>query len=316
MNNSFVQPMLAARPVKFDFTETPAHWIYGDAFSSHLINGINLILPIGELWFCRVYNKVLPHVTDPKLRADMKGFIGQEAIHSRAHSSAQKFLHQHGFNTKEFEARIDWLFGQLLGESPFGIKTLKIKQLEKIWLVTRVGIIAAIEHFTCILGQWSLDSRGWDKADPVMADLFRWHLAEEVEHRNVAYDLFERLCQTELGFYISRQALMAAVFPLVVYFLIDAGRFLAGQDPDPAARTMARQSVIRLLWKLEKVGQKTDHVPTFSLLLHGTARWIAPRFHPETEGNTQQALDYLSKSAGVLAAQSITSVSGMQHLKH
>lgn len=302
--SNFVPPMLAARPVKFDFSQTPVHWIYNDVFSSHLINGINLILPIGELWFCRVYNKALPLITDSKLRLDVEGFIRQEAVHSRAHSGAQKFLHHHGFTTEEFEKRIDWLFGQLLGESPLGIRALKRKQLEKKWLITRVGIIAAIEHFTCILGQWSLDSQGWDEADPVMTDLFRWHLAEEVEHRNVAYDLFEHLCKTELGFYISRQTLMAAVFPLFVYLLVDAGRFLAGQDPDSAAKSMARQSVIRLIWQLEKVGHKNDHVPTFSLIIKGTLKWVLPNFHPETEGNTQQALDYLAQSAGVLDAKS------------
>lgn len=304
--NSIVQPTLVARPVKFNFSQTPTHWIYNDVFSSHLINGINLILPIGELWFCRVYNKALPLITDAQLRVDVEGFIRQEAVHSRAHSGAQKFLHQHGLKTEEFEARINWLFSQFLGENPLSLKALKIKQLEKIWLVTRVGIIAVIEHFTCVLGQWSLDSHGWDEgeADPIMADLFRWHLAEEVEHRNVAYDLFEHLCQTKLGFYISRQALMAAAFPLFIYFLADAARFLAGQDPDPSAQSMARKSVLQLIAQLEKVGQETDHVPPFSLFLRKTVGWVAPHFHPETEGNTQQALDYLAKSAGVLTAKS------------
>lgn len=301
--SDITQSLLTPRRVSFDFSQTPVQWIPGDAFSSHTINGINLILPIGELWFCRVYNKALPHITDPQLCADVQGFIRQEAIHSRAHSSAQAFLHQHGFSTEEFEGRIDWLFGQLLGEQPLGLKLQNVKPLAKTWLIARVGIIAAIEHFTCILGQWSLDSHGWDEADPVMADLFRWHLAEEVEHRTVAYDLFEHLCETELGFYACRQALMAIIFPLVIYFLLDAGRFLARQDPDPAARAMALKSIAQLLWQLEKVGHKTDHVPTFTLLVKATARWVYPRFHPITEGNTQQALAYLARSAGVLAAR-------------
>lgn len=306
--NQAIQHTLAARRVKFDFNQTPAHWIPDDAFSSHMINGINLILPIGELWFCRVYNKALPYVTDAKLRAEVEGFIRQEAIHSRAHSHATTFLHQHGFSTEEFEARINWLFGQFLGEKPFGLNFLKTKQLEKLWLVTRVGIIAAIEHFTGILGQWSLDSKGWDKADPVMTDLFRWHLAEEVEHRTVAFDLYEHLCQTELGFYLSRQALMAIIFPLFVYFIFDANRFLSGQDQDPQVKKLARKSLLQMLWQLEQVGRDTDHVPSFSLLVKATVRWIAPDFHPVTEGNTEQALAYLAQSAGVLAAQNGTAV--------
>lgn len=296
---------LAPRQVKFDFSQTPAHWIYGDVFSSHLINGINLLLPLGELWFCRVYNQALPYVTDAKLRADVQGFIRQEAIHSRAHNGAQEYLRQHGYNLDEFESRIDWLFGQLLGENPLTLKLLKRKSLEKFWLITRVGLIAAIEHFTGALGDWSLNSRGWDEAeaDPQMADLFRWHLAEEVEHRCVAFDLFQHMCKTEYGFYISRQALMAVIFPLFVYLLADGARFLAGQDSEPVSRDMARKSIFALIRQLERVGDDTDHVPTFSFMVKATLRWISPRFHPETEGDTEQALAYLSRSAGVLAAK-------------
>ena len=160
----------------------------------------------------------------------------------------------------------------------------------------------SIEHFTGILGQWAMDNKSWDKADPVMADLFRWHLAEEVEHRTVAFDLFQHLCQTELGFYVSRQALMVVIFPLFVYALTEAGRSLARQDKDRYSRWMARQNIARLLLELERVGRRTENVPTFSFLLAATVRWLSPRFHPVSEGNTEQALAYLARSPAARAA--------------
>ncbi|WP_261994278.1 metal-dependent hydrolase, partial [Streptomyces sp. t39] len=45
------------------------------------------------------------------------------------------------------------------------------------------------------LGDWVLNADGLDRAgaDPVMLDLLRWHGAEEVEHRSVAYDLLRHL---------------------------------------------------------------------------------------------------------------------------
>jgi predicted metal-dependent hydrolase len=301
--SSSVRHPLKARRVQFDFGQTPLHWIPDDPFASHVINGINLLLPAGELWFCRVYNKALPLVTDPILRADVEGFIRQEAIHSRAHSNAEeKFLKAHGLETNEFRARAEWLFNNVLGDAPFGITALQNTVLEKRWLIFRVGIIAAIEHFTGILGQWAMDNKSWDKADPVMADLFRWHLAEEVEHRTVAFDMFEHLCETQLGFYVSRQALMALVFPVFVYALAEGGRSLAKQDKDRYSRWMARQNLVRVLLELERVGRKTENVPTFSFLVAATVRWISPKFHPITEGNTQQALDYLARSPAAMAA--------------
>lgn len=292
---------LKARRVEFDLSNSPLHWIPGDPVASHLINGINLVLPAGELWFCRVYNKALPFVTDDTLREEVEGFIRQEASHAMAHRKGEKWLQAHGLDTDAVRERADWLFVQFLGEAPFGQPWLQRRSLEKTWLVARVGLIAAIEHFTGLLGDWCMNSKGWDSADPVVADLFRWHLAEEVEHRTVAYDLFEHLCRTQLGFYISRQALMAIVFPLFLYIVTESGRSLARQDPDPESQKMARKTVLRMLWELQRIGKRSDTVPTFTFLLDRTVRWASPKFHPITEGDTQQALAYIARSPAAQA---------------
>lgn len=52
------------------------------------MNVLHMLLPSGELWFCRLYNKALPLVSDARLRDDVQGFIRQEAMHSRAHDGA------------------------------------------------------------------------------------------------------------------------------------------------------------------------------------------------------------------------------------
>ena len=301
--NSPVRHQLKARRVQFDFDATPLHWLKDDPFSTHIINGIHLLLPAGELWFCRVYNQALPLVTDDQLRADVEGFIRQEAVHSRAHSKAQLYLERHGLSVDEYVQRVEWLFGTFLGEAPFGMKFLQRKAIQKQWLVLRVGLIAAIEHFTGVLGQWAMDNDTWEEnGDPAMVDLFKWHLAEEVEHRTVAFDLFEHLCKTQLGFYVSRQALMAIVFPLFIYFISEGGRSLARQDPDPSVRKMGRTLIPQLLMQLEQTGKRTENVPTFTFLINATLRWLSPRFHPIHEGDTEQALAYLARSPAAKAA--------------
>lgn len=297
---------LQPRRVRFDLSHTPLHWIPGDPVATHTINGIHMLLPAGELWFCRVYNKALPLITDARLREDVQGFVRQEAIHARVHQGAQDYLQQHNLSTEAYVERANLLFGKLLGDAPLGLPALQLKMLEKHWLVLRVGIIAAIEHFTGMLGQWCMDNKSWDRADPVMADLFRWHLAEEVEHRTVAFDLFEHLCQTQLGFYVSRQVIMAAVFPLFLHFIADGFRELAKQDySDRAIRRLARRSLPRLLLELERTGRRTENVPTFTFLVAGTLRWLSPVFHPVTEGDTEQALAYLARSPAAQAAASL-----------
>ncbi|WP_109439944.1 metal-dependent hydrolase [Acinetobacter haemolyticus] len=301
MNATAHHHKLVARFVRFDFSNSPVQWIPNDPVCSHLINGINLILPAGEFWFCRVYNEALPYVNDPILSDDVKGFIRQEATHARAHQGAQEFLRQHGYDLEPAFKKINWIFGVFLGESPLGIKALAIQPLEHFWLITRVGVVAAIEHFTGVLGQWCMDNKSWDKADPVIADMFRWHLAEEVEHRCVAYDLFKSMLPNPILFYLYRQFLMALVFPIFIYVLADVGRHLGRQDPDQSVKKIANKGLIALLATYHKQAKATDNGPTLTFLVKATIRWISPKFHPESEGNTQQALDYLARSLAVKA---------------
>lgn len=92
---------LKQRNVKFDWSETPIDWIPNEPYASYFINEINLILPAGEFWFCRLYNKALPLVTDEKLKEDVRGFIKQEAMHARGHSSAtEEYLAARGIKTE------------------------------------------------------------------------------------------------------------------------------------------------------------------------------------------------------------------------
>lgn len=300
---------ITPRAVDFNFDQSSIHWIPNDPFSSHTYNAINLLLPAGEFWFCRIFNKALPLIQDETLKIDVKAFIKQEAIHARAHIVGQKFMQNHDYDLEKGLKTAETIFGQLLADRPFGLSIFNYKWVESHWLIARVGIIAAIEHFTGVIGQWTLDhSSNWHKnnANPEMSDLFRWHLAEEVEHRNVAFDLFHHLLQNKFSFYISRQVLMAAVFPIFMYLMVDIGRSLARQDSLEDMQKLAKSNVFKMLWELQRTGRRTGNVPTFTFLAKSVLRWVSPSYHPETEGNTAQALAYFEISPAVRAAQVTT----------
>ena len=80
------------RKVKFEWQDSPIDWIPNHPFASYFINEINMILPAGEFWFCRLYNKVLPQISDEKLKQDVQAFIRQEAMHAQVHNSAKEIL--------------------------------------------------------------------------------------------------------------------------------------------------------------------------------------------------------------------------------
>ncbi|VFT11716.1 hydrolase [Pseudomonas aeruginosa] len=220
---------LVQRKVRFDFSDTPLHWVPGEAEASQVMNVLHMLLPSGELWFCRLYNKALPLVSDARLRDDVQGFIRQEAMHSRAHDGAiQRYLSRFDIDSKPFTDKMDFLFERLLCDYPLGQNSLT-RALDGWWLRQRCAIIAAVEHFTCVLGKWVLEARELDRrgSDPVMLDLLRWHGAEEVEHRSVAHDLHVHLG----GSFVTRQLTMLLVIAILVYLLADGTRTLLDQDP-------------------------------------------------------------------------------------
>ena len=288
------QPLIP-RKVQFDWSQTPLEWIPGQPFASHFINEINLLLPAGEFWFCKLYNKALPYITDPKLRDDVQMFIRQEAMHARAHGAAiVEYLNAHGIETESNTAQEDKLFEVILSDEPLGLKLPRF--LEKQWLVFRLGVVAAIEHMTCVLGNYVLKQE-WKDADPVLLDLLRWHGAEEVEHRCVAFDVYQHLG----GRYPSRYYLATIAMPSIFGLWVHGAAHLMKQDPQFAHR---KPSVFRpWIWLEWQRQAKKGQLPSLLYLLRQELPFFSPRYNPLHEGSTEEALAYLDVSPAALRAR-------------
>lgn len=291
---------LIARKVAFDWSKTPLEWIPGQPFASHFINEINLLLPAGEFWFCKLYNKALPHITDAKLREDVQLFIRQEAMHARAHDGAiADYLQAHGIETESNTRQEARLFEELLADEPFGRKLPEFAQRQ--WLLFRLGVVAAVEHMTCVLGKYALENRHWDEAgaDPVLLDLIRWHGAEEVEHRNVAFDVYRHLG----GGYVSRYYLAAITMPIVYGLWVHGAAHLMKQDPRFAGK---KPSVRRpWIWREWLRQSRSGHLPSPLWLIRKELPFFSPWYDPLKEASTAQAQAYLARSpaaAGTLRA--------------
>jgi ferredoxin len=125
---------LKARKVSFSWEDTPLHWVPGEPFATHTMNVPHLLLPAGERWFVHVYKQVLPHIRDERLRADVIGFIGQEAMHSQAHDEVLPHLRELGLDPTPYTAQVDWFSEKLLGD-----RTLPPGRARKWWLMETVG---------------------------------------------------------------------------------------------------------------------------------------------------------------------------------
>ncbi len=288
---------LLPRRVRFDLSKSPLHWIPHDPEASYIINSIHLLLPAGEFWFCRVYNKALPLVQDETLRDDVQGFIRQEAMHARAHESAlEDYLTRNGVEFESMVKLASFIFDNALADRPFGLPDNFITRrlahrLDPWWLKQRVGIIAAIEHFTCVFGKWVLESEALDapNIDKDMLDLFRWHGAEEVEHRNVAHDLHVYMG----GSVRERQLWALAVFPLLMGLLAMGSKHMSKQDAG-----VQPDAFVRRWWRSGKQGT----LPSVESVLAAAVRYFDPEYHPDGEAPLHLALEYFAKSPAVQEA--------------
>jgi len=162
--------------------ETPIarHWCAGDPFRTAFFNALSMSFPVGEQFFIdsvRDGHKALPADKQEAMRAEVQGFIGQEATHRRMHSLYNDHLDALGL-VNHWAPRARERLQLLTGTDV------------RHWL----AITAANEHFTAIFADWLL------KNDDVLGDrderlktLWLWHSAEESEHRCTAFDLYRVL---------------------------------------------------------------------------------------------------------------------------
>jgi uncharacterized protein len=284
--------VIRPRRVRFAWEATPLHWVH-DPQTTHTINVLHLLLPAGERWFVDLYRQVLPDVTDERLRADVKGFVGQEVTHARAHAAVLEHLAAQEIDPGPFVRRVEWMFDRLLSDEPLGRGRRLPGVLAGRWTRHRLGIIAAIEHFTAALGGWLLAARTYDVSlepvDPVMLDMLRWHAAEEVEHRSVAFDLYVH----RGGGYVERLVTMAEVVPVMIWLWIRGTAFLLRHDP-----TRPGRPTVRAFRRAAREGW----LPSFGELVRMVPAYLRPGHHPSREGSTVAAVAYLARSPAARAA--------------
>lgn len=280
---------IQARNVRFDVSASPLHWIPGHPVASNVISLLNLVLPAAERWFVATYNEALPLVKDPRLAEDMRGFIGQEAVHADTHERMLRdWMEARGVKTEPVLELIDFVFEKMLAPSTSADPKRRLNHLcDRLWL------IAAIEHYTAVLGDFALNC-AWDDfgADPTLADLFRWHGSEEVEHRCVAHDVATYFHDS----YLARIRSMALAMGMIYSFFERGGRYLCRTDPE-----------VRLNWRqmqrLRMRDSKLRLLPTYRKLFGtNTLAYFKPGYSPSAVGSTAQAVAYLASSPAARAA--------------
>src|SRR6476646_2024526 len=151
---------------------TPRLWHGGRVEATAIYNALSTTFPVGEAFFVesvRAFREGAP----PKLAEEIKGFTTQEAIHSREHDAFNKRASASGYDLTRLEAQVEKRLAVTRDKPP----------------IVSLAATMALEHFTAILAHELLaDPRHLAGAERETAELWRWHAAEEIEHKGVAYD--------------------------------------------------------------------------------------------------------------------------------
>lgn len=164
------------RNLRFPFARVPRAWHGGRRSVTAFFDNLSIFFPAGERFFMNAVRANRGAVYDEQLRADIRAFCGQEGVHAREHEHYNEMLREHGYDVERMERGVERLL-----EVTSSILTLR----------QQLGVTAALEHFTALMAKGLLgDPRLLEGADPVMSALWRWHAAEEYEHRAVAFDVY------------------------------------------------------------------------------------------------------------------------------
>jgi predicted metal-dependent hydrolase len=248
---------LEIRDLRFELAAIPRYWHGGRRSVTLFLNNLSLLFPAGERFFIASVRAQLGSVKDADLLLEMKAFTAQEGVHSREHMAYNRMVEAHGYPAAAMARWVERLLAGTKAARP---------------PVAQLAVTCALEHFTAMLGDMLLaNPKLLEGADPTMAALWRWHAAEENEHKAVAFDVYRAVG----GSYVQRVASM------LLATLVFWGVVLIQQ--------------VRLMWadgclfSLVEWGRLFRHVfldpGRMGALLWPYLAYFSPRFHPWNHDN-------------------------------
>jgi len=250
---------LEVRKLHFDFSRVPRVWCDDDPRMTHVVNGLSAVFPAGERFFMRSVAAFEDRLDD-KQRETLRAFYGQEANHGRAHQASFEMLERQGY---ELRSWLGWYERHAYGE---GVESLAPANL-------RLATTVALEHLTATLAEVAFDpDEVVARMDPAMRQLLRWHAAEEIEHKAVAFDVLTHV----------DPRLRLRILGLIM------GLALLGFYAGSAANHLARQDGLR--------GVRLRMVAEFlrrPAVLRSTLAYLRRDFHPDERNNYGLAEEFL-----------------------
>lgn len=248
----------------------PAHWLPGDPATSAVLNVYTVLVPSNEAFYMRTLAKCMPHIEDPVLRARAKAFIHQEAEHGVAHKRYWRILDAQGYRFRAAERWVDKGLLRLTERiAPLGL---------------RMSMVSCVEHINAFMAHEFLRQRILETGHPEVRAMLEWHFAEEIEHKDVAFDVLDALWPN----YAVR--LFGCLNTAVLFYLMMTVGMLCFLAQDGA------------LWKLSTWRGLWRHLGPGHRMARHTLRhlfdYLRPSFHPSHVHDKALADEVIARYAG------------------
>ncbi len=173
-----VDPVVRSN-LDFKLNEVPRFWFGNDAFKTRIFDALSLTFPVGERYFIQSVRALRDKITDPDLQQRVSDFIKQEAQHGIAHDKMNEEMHKQGMPIEPF---IEYLGGHF---------DYVLKKRSKQY---NIAMTAAAEHLTALMADTFYSKKETlTDAHPYVRALLAWHAIEEMEHRDVAFDVMQQV---------------------------------------------------------------------------------------------------------------------------
>lgn len=232
--------------------DVPRYWWDNNPVKTLLLAALSSGFPPGEKFFIDSVRYYQDRIRDPELQKAIRGFIGQEAHHSREHKQLNGFLEERGVGLgrleREVEDFMNWMRRNFSPER-------------------QLAHTVAVEHFTALMAEeFLLKYDALDEMDPRMAPIWAWHAIEESEHKAVAFDVYRAIGGSE-AVRLSEMLVVSVVFP--VFTSLHVLQLM--REDGQLGNLGAWASAANYLWGRPGV---------FRQLLPSYFKYYSPRFHP------------------------------------
>ena len=265
------------RDIRFDLAEArKGHWLGGDPVGTAVFNALSLTFPDGERLFMDAVRNYR-HLLTGKLLEDAKGFIAQEAIHSREHHQLNSLIDRERYPVAEIEETIRG----------------RVKMARDRGKMAMLVSTIALEHFTAMMAEMHARHRDlFDDTAPGIEQLWRWHAMEETEHKAVAYDVFQEVTKgwsPWRRYFVRCRAMFFVTLMFTRNISRYAARLLEADGYEPKA---ALKAVKRFVWGdpgIFRRGWRTYFA------------WYRPGFHPWDQDDRAAFADWKAEFDAAVA---------------